>query len=98
MTLSMMILYTGIMIGSRKYEFLGSSNAQLRHGCYLYAKDDNGNQANDIRKSLGNLQKIKCVASYMSRLGLGFSETNILKRVERRFVRYELILNSLSKA
>ena len=64
-----------IVIGGRKFEFLACSNSQLRdHGAWLYAMDGE-HRAHDIRSSLGRLDEIRCVATYVSRMGQCFSST-----------------------
>ncbi|KAJ8315323.1 hypothetical protein KUTeg_007473, partial [Tegillarca granosa] len=68
-------LIDGIRIGDRHFEFLGNSNSQLReHGAWLVAEHD-GFTAESIRKSLGDFTKERCIASYVSRLGLCFSSS-----------------------
>lgn len=63
-------LLNGITIGTRKYEVLAASNSQLReHGMWLYAKDECGNTASDIRNWMGNFSCIKNVAKHMARMG-----------------------------
>ena len=70
------LLNSGIQIGSRHYEFLACSNSQLRdHGCWLYAKDNQGNCASDIRNWMGDFSEIHCVASYVARMGQCFSKS-----------------------
>ncbi|XP_070557919.1 uncharacterized protein [Ptychodera flava] len=67
-------LLSGVRVGGRNYEFLACSNSQLRdHGCWLYAKDDEGRKAADIRIWMGDFSKIRCVATYIARMGQCFS-------------------------
>jgi len=69
------LLSQHIEIGGRKFEFLACSNSQLRdHGAWLYAVDGE-HRAHDIRSSLGRLTEIRCVATYVSRMGQCFSST-----------------------
>ena len=69
------LLSKDIEIGGRKFEFLACSNSQLRdHGAWLYAVDGE-HRADDIRSSLGRLNEIRCVATYVSRMGQCFSST-----------------------
>ena len=64
-----------IKIGGREFEFLACSNSQLRdHGAWLYATDGDHTAA-QIRQSLGQLNEIRCVATYVSRMGQCFSST-----------------------
>ena len=64
-----------IEIAGRSFEFLACSNSQLRdHGAWLYATDGE-HRAADIRGSLGQLNEIRCVATYVSRMGQCFSST-----------------------
>ena len=68
-------LSQNIKIGGREFEFLACSNSQLRdHGAWLYANDGD-HRAADIRSSLGQLNEIRCVATFVSRMGQCFSST-----------------------
>ena len=68
-------LSNNIEIAGRSFEFLACSNSQLRdHGTWLYATDGE-HRAADIRGSLGQLNEIRCVATYVSRMGQCFSST-----------------------
>ena len=70
-------LLKGLKLGNRHYYYLGGSNSQLReHGCCMYAKDDRGNTCDTIRQWVGDLNSIRCVAQYVARLGLAFSQTD----------------------
>lgn len=69
------LLSNNIEIAGKTFEFLACSNSQLRdHGAWLYATDGE-HQAADIRGSLGQLNEIRCVATYVSRMGQCFSST-----------------------
>ena len=69
------LLSQHIEIGGREFEFLACSNSQLRdHGAWLYANNGE-HRAADIRGSLGQLNEIRCVATYVSRMGQCFSST-----------------------
>ena len=69
------LLSNNIEIGGREFEFLACSNSQLRdHGAWCYATDGE-HRAADIRGSLGQLNEIRCVATYVSRMGQCFSST-----------------------
>lgn len=69
------LLSNNIEIGGREFEFLACSNSQLRdHGAWLYATGGEHSAA-DIRGSLGQLNEIRCVATYVSRMGQCFSST-----------------------
>ena len=71
------IFMTGLTITGRTYEFLGSSNSQLRrNGCWMYARDNNiEDTVQDIRHWMGDVANIRCVALYMARLGQFFSSS-----------------------
>ncbi|XP_070571549.1 uncharacterized protein [Ptychodera flava] len=70
------ILRSGVKVSGRKYEFLACSNSQLKdHGCWLYAADEDGNKAADIRQWMGDFSRLKCVATYIARMGQCFSKT-----------------------
>ena len=70
------ILNQGIQIGQRHYELLACSNSQLRdHGCWLYARDQNGNTASTIRDWMGDFSDITCVATFIARMGQCFSKS-----------------------
>jgi len=69
------LLKRDLVIGDRRYHFLGCSNSQLReHGLWLYASDgQQGHTVDEIRRWMGDLSQERCVATYMSRLGQFFS-------------------------
>ena len=69
-------LKSGIKIGDRLFEFLGSSQSQLRDtGMIMYAKDLDNTTAEMIRESIGDMSKDrKNAAKYAARLGLAFSQ------------------------
>ncbi|XP_077981923.1 uncharacterized protein LOC144436930 [Glandiceps talaboti] len=76
------ILKSGIDVDRRHYEFLACSNSQLRdHGCWLYAKDNNGNTAASIRQWMGDFSQIRCVPKYVARMGQCFSTSEESVRV-----------------
>lgn len=69
------VLSDGIHICGRHFQFLACSNSQLRdHGAWLYAHDGKRG-AEEIRQSLGQLDDIRCVATFVSRMGQCFSST-----------------------
>ena len=69
------LLTAGLDYCGRHFEFLACSNSQLRdHGAWLYAHDGKHTAA-EIRESLGELESIRCVATYVSRMGQCFSST-----------------------
>lgn len=69
-------LSKGIRIGSRTYKFLAWSNSQIRdHGFWMYARDENGQTATDIREWMGDFSHINSVPKYMARMGQCFSQT-----------------------
>ncbi|RWS05204.1 RNA-dependent RNA polymerase 1-like protein [Dinothrombium tinctorium] len=70
-------LLKGIPIADRTYEFVGSSQSQLRdNGLYLYAKDLGGKTAAQIRDKLGQINE-KNVSKYVARVGLLLSQAQI---------------------
>nr|XP_027203039.1 uncharacterized protein LOC113796940 [Dermatophagoides pteronyssinus] len=69
-------LLSGIRVGNRFYQFLGSSSSQMReNGIVFYACDDQQRTAQSIRALVGNLSNFKRkVAKYIARFGLVFSQ------------------------
>ncbi|KAJ9135707.1 hypothetical protein P3X46_032859 [Hevea brasiliensis] len=68
-------LRNGIIIGDKKFEFLGFSPSQLReHSMWMFASRP-GLTAEDIRKWMGDFREIKNVAKYAARLGQSFSSS-----------------------
>ena len=65
----------GIVIGSRRYEFLAMSNSQLREHCCWFFASDGTTSADDIRRWMGDFNDIKIVAKYAARMGQSFSST-----------------------
>lgn len=87
-------LTEGIKVGNREYRFLGGSNSLLaEHGCYLlapyYNSDNSLVNAHSIRKSVGHLELIRNAATYLSRLGLAFSQTEKGIRIDKSWVTFE---------
>lgn len=69
----------GIIIGDRHYEFLAFGNSQFReHGAYFFAPLPD-TSARDIRRWMGDFEKIKVVAKYAARIGQCFSTTRAVK-------------------
>ena len=69
----------GMIIGDRHYEFLAFGNSQFReHGAYFFAPLPDIS-ARDIRKWMGDFEKIKVVAKYAARIGQCFSTTRAVK-------------------
>lgn len=69
----------GMIIGDRHYEFLAFGNSQFReHGAYFFAPLPDIS-TRDIRKWMGNFEKIKVVAKYAARIGQCFSTTRAVK-------------------
>ena len=80
------ILTDGVRIGDRHYKFVGASNSQLReHGLWLYA-EEKGHNVDSIRQWIGDLRGERCVATYVSSLGQGFSSTKETINVPRNSV------------
>uniref|UniRef100_A0A6N2KT36 RNA-dependent RNA polymerase n=1 Tax=Salix viminalis TaxID=40686 RepID=A0A6N2KT36_SALVM len=65
----------GIVIGSKKFEFLGFSSSQLRDSSLWMFASRPGLSAADIRKWMGDFREIKNVAKYAARLGQSFSSS-----------------------
>ncbi|XP_022778050.1 uncharacterized protein LOC111319571, partial [Stylophora pistillata] len=64
-------LNEGLVVGGQRFQFLGSSNSQLRnHSCWFVGPSS---LPDDIRRWMGDFTNIKCVASYMARMGQCFS-------------------------
>lgn len=65
-----------IVIGGRRFAFLGFSSSQLReHGAWLYSAPPGGPSAGDLRARLGDFTSIPVVAKCAARLGQCFSAT-----------------------
>ena len=64
-------LAEGLKACGRMYKFLGCSNSQLRHhGCCMYAKEPQSDATVErIRRWVGDLACIRCVATYVARMG-----------------------------
>ncbi|OWF46869.1 RNA-dependent RNA polymerase 1 [Mizuhopecten yessoensis] len=72
----------GFKIGDREYEFLACSNSQLReHGVWFFCPN-NGKTAESIRFGAGDLTEERCVATYVSRMGLCFSASRATVEVD----------------
>ncbi|KAG8193633.1 hypothetical protein JTE90_002891 [Oedothorax gibbosus] len=78
------ILNRNIVFGPRVYEFLASSNSQLReHGLWMFAKDTEKNiTAEKIRNWMGDFKGIRNVAKYMARMGQCFSSSEEAAQIE----------------
>ncbi len=75
----------GITVYGRHFEYLGGSKSLTKaHGCYMYAKDPRGFTAQIIRDSIGDLSHIRCPATYLCRLGLAFTSSDLSFRVNGR--------------
>ncbi|OWF46871.1 uncharacterized protein LOC110455104 [Mizuhopecten yessoensis] len=78
----------GFTIGDRKYEFLACSNSQLReHGVWFFCPY-NDITSESIRNDIGDLTAERCVALYVSRMGLCFSASKATVAVEDESVEY----------
>ena len=77
------ILRDGIVIGDKKFEFLGFSSSQLReNSAWMFASRE-GLTADDIRKWMGDFSHIRNVAKYAARLGQSFGSSRETLRVEK---------------
>ncbi|XP_022809817.1 uncharacterized protein LOC111346816 [Stylophora pistillata] len=67
----------GLVIAGQWFQFLGSSNSQLRnHSCWFVGLNSLPEVIplpEDIRRWMGDFTNITCVASYMARMGQCFS-------------------------
>ncbi|XP_028390591.1 uncharacterized protein LOC114515528 [Dendronephthya gigantea] len=65
------ILNNGLNIAGKAFQFLASSNSQLRnHSCWFVGPSF---QSEDVRRWMGDFSHISCVATYMARMGQCFS-------------------------
>ncbi|OTB17138.1 hypothetical protein K445DRAFT_383061 [Daldinia sp. EC12] len=72
-------LQNGIRIGGRHFQYLATGNSQFReHGAYFFCPTD-FLTCDNIRNWMGNVNHIRIVAKYASRLGQCFSTTRIPK-------------------
>ncbi|XP_034921150.2 probable RNA-dependent RNA polymerase 1 [Populus alba] len=65
----------GIVIGSKKFEFLGFSSSQLRESSLWMFASRTGLTAADIREWMGDFREIRNVAKYAARLGQSFGSS-----------------------
>lgn len=71
----------GIIIGGRRYEFLGWSNSQFKeNGAYFFAPTTSIS-TDDVRKWMGVFDEIRNPAKYASRLGQCFSTTRAITSI-----------------
>ena len=76
-----------LVIGDRRYHFLGCSNSQMHeHGFWMYASDGR-HTVDSIRQWMGDLSHERCVATYVSRLGQFFSASKKTINVDEEFKR-----------
>jgi len=76
-----------LVIGDRRYHFLGCSNSQMReHGFWMY-DSDGIHTVDSIRQWMGDLSHERCVATYVSRLGQFFSASKKAVSVDEQFKR-----------
>ena len=72
------VLYNGIRIGDRHYQFLAFGNSQFReNGAYFFSPTGHLS-CEDIRQWMGNFTHINVVAKYAARLGQCFSTTRAI--------------------
>ena len=69
------ILQDGIVIGSKKFDFLAFSSSQLRENSAWMFASRLGLTAEDIRDWMGDFRQIRNVAKYAARLGQSFSSS-----------------------
>jgi len=73
----------GITIGSKKFEFLGFSQSQVRESSLWMFASRPGLTAADIREWMGDFREIKNVAKYAARLGQSFSSSRESFNIDR---------------
>lgn len=83
----MRVLYEGIRIGDRTYEFLAFGNSQLREGSVTFFCPTAHLSCDDIRKWLGNFDHIRNIAKFGARIGQCFSTTREVRGVRVPTVR-----------
>ena len=80
------VLRDGVVVGGRKFEFLGMSCSQMReHSCWFFATandPETGEEitADSIRKKMGDFSGISVIAKYAARMGQCFSSTISTKK------------------
>jgi RNA-dependent RNA polymerase len=79
-------LRNGIVIGGKKFEFLGFSTSQLRENSVWMFASRTGLTAADIREWMGDFHQIRNVAKYAARLGLSFGSSRETLSVSRHEV------------
>ncbi|KAH7304903.1 RNA dependent RNA polymerase-domain-containing protein [Stachybotrys elegans] len=81
------VLFQGIQIGDRNYEFLAFGSSQLRQaGAYFFCPTDHLS-CDQVRSWMGNFDHIKIIAKYAARLGQCFSTTREIRRVGKPEIR-----------
>lgn len=75
-------LRNGITLGNKKFDFLAFSSSQLRENSAWMFASRKGLTASDIRKWMGDFNKIRNVAKYAARLGQSFSSSTETLTVE----------------
>lgn len=82
------VLYKGIRIGDRTYEFLAFGNSQLREGSVTFFCPTAHVSCDDIRKWLGNFDHIRNIAKFGARIGQCFSTTREVRGVRVPTIRH----------
>ena len=75
------VMYNGIQIGDRRYEFLAFGSSQLRECSAYFFCPTETTTCDDIRKWMGQFSHIKVVAKYAARLGQCFSTTREIRGI-----------------
>ncbi|KAJ6784271.1 hypothetical protein PWT90_03912 [Aphanocladium album] len=75
------VLFKGIRIGDRIYEFLAFGNSQLREGSVTFFCPTAHVSCDDVRKWLGNFSHIRNIAKFGARIGQCFSTTREVRGV-----------------
>lgn len=70
------LLKSGIDICGRHYDFLAMASSQLReHGCWLYLNTSTQDNADVVRRWMGDFSRIKIIGKYAARLGQSLSSS-----------------------
>lgn len=82
------VLYKGIRIGDRTYEFLAFGNSQLREGSVTFFCPTVHISCDDIRRWLGSFTHIRNIAKFGARIGQCFSTTREVRGIRVPTIRY----------
>lgn len=98
------ILKDGLLVGGRKYRFLGWSSAMLReHAVWMFADpatagfDAHSISTDQLRRHLGDFSGIHVVAKWAARLAQCFSATIATNELPRSNIRYVADINTVGQ-